>query len=238
MRNEPFLTEEKTFVHPTAVVDEGAVVGKYTKIWCFSHVTKGATIGENCSLGQNNYVERDAIVGNACRLGNSVSIFSHVEIEDFVFCAPFMVFTHISFPRAAVNRHAVFKKTLIKTGTTLGANSTVVPDITCGTGTFLAAGSTLTKSTKDWSMMVGTPARQVGWVSAVGEKIDLPLNGNGQWQCQHTGDIYVLDGETMNRIPGPIDILRYTPGAPLQRMTVTPEGYSKPSGEIAAMACR
>jgi UDP-2-acetamido-3-amino-2,3-dideoxy-glucuronate N-acetyltransferase len=93
-------------------------------------------------------------------------------------------------------------------------------------GTFLAAGSTLTKSTKDWSMMVGTPARQVGWVSAFGEKVDLPLNGEGQWKCQHTGDIYVLDGDTMKRTAGPIDILKYNPGAPLRRMTVNSEGRS------------
>jgi UDP-2-acetamido-3-amino-2,3-dideoxy-glucuronate N-acetyltransferase len=144
------------FVHPTAVVEEGAEVGKFTKIWFFSHVAPGAVIGENCSLGQNTYVERNAIVGNACRLGNSVSIYSHVELEDFVFCAPYMVFTHISFPRAAINRHAVFQKTLVKTGSTLGANSTVVPNVTCGVGTFLAAGATLTKNSRDWSMMVGS----------------------------------------------------------------------------------
>src|ERR1700737_3317299 len=161
--NEPRQDTAASFCIPSAVVEDGATVGKYTKVWYFSHVAPGAVIGENCSLGQNTYVERNAIVGNACRLGNSVSIFSHVELEDFVFCAPYMVFTHISFPRAAVNRHAVFKKTLVRTGTTLGANSTVVPDVTCGVGTFLAAGSTLTRNSKDWSMMLGTPARQVGW---------------------------------------------------------------------------
>ena len=191
------------FVHPTSVVEEGAKVGKFSKIWYFAHVAPGAVIGENCSLGQNTYVERNAIVGNACRLGNSVSIFSHVELEDFVFCAPYMVFTHISFPRAAVNRHAVFKKTLVKTGTTLGANSTVVPDITCGVGTFLAAGATLTKSSKDWSMMIGTPARQVGWVSAFGEKIDLPMSGQGEWRCKHTDDVYVLNGSELDEASRP-----------------------------------
>lgn len=218
--DKPFQVAEEAFLHSTSVVDSGAMVGKFTKIWHFSHVASGAVIGENCSLGQNTYVERNAIVGNACRLGNSVSIFSHVELEDFVFCAPYMVFTHISFPRAAINRHAVFKKTLIKTGTTLGANSTVVPDLTCGVGTFLGAGSTLTKSTKDWSMMVGTPARQVGWVSAFGEKIDLPLSGSGEWRCSHTGDDYVLKGEQMIRHPGPKDILSYRHGVQLQRMAV------------------
>lgn len=222
--NQPFQVDSAAFVHRTSVVDPGAVVGKFTKIWHFSQIATGAVIGENSNLGQNTYVERNAIVGNACRLGNSVSIFSHVELQDFVFCAPYMVFTHISFPRAAVNRHAVFKKTLVKTGTTLGANSTVVPDVTCGTGTFLAAGSTLTKSSKDWSLMIGAPARQVGWVSAFGEKIELPLTGEGYWNCRHTGDVYILTGETMGRRPGPKDILRYEPGERLDRMTVRGPG--------------
>jgi UDP-2-acetamido-3-amino-2,3-dideoxy-glucuronate N-acetyltransferase len=208
------------FVHPTAVVNEGAKIGSYTKIWYFSHVEANAVIGENSSFGQNTYVAHNAIVGNACRIGNSVSIFSHVELEDFVFCAPYMVFTHISFPRAAINRHAVFKKTLVKTGTTLGANSTVVPDVICGVGTFLAAGATLTKNSKDWSLMVGSPARQVGWVSAFGEKIDLPLSGEGEWRCEHTGDVYVLRGSEVSRHPGPVDILKYIPGARLERMKV------------------
>ncbi len=198
---------ERSF-HSTAVVEDGARIGKFTKIWYFSHVASGAIIGENCSLGQNTYVESNAIVGNACRLGNSVSVFSHVELEDFVFCEPHMVFPHIS----------VFRRTLVKTGTTLGANSTVVPDIICGTGTFLAAGSTLTKSSKDWSVMIGTPARQVGWVSAFGEKIDLPLAGDGEWRCSHTGDLYVLAGSDLTRQPGPNDILKYRPGVRLERM--------------------
>jgi UDP-2-acetamido-3-amino-2,3-dideoxy-glucuronate N-acetyltransferase len=208
------------FVHPTAVVEEGAKVGKHTKIWYFSHVAPGAVIGENCSLGQNTYVEWNAIVGNACRLGNSVSIYSHVELEDFVFCAPYMVFTHISFPRAAINRHAVFKKTLVKTGTTLGANSTVIPGVICGVGTFLAAGATLTNNSKDWSLMVGSPARHTGWVSAFGEKIDLPLSGEGEWRCEQTNDVYVLRGSQLNRNPGPADILKYVPGQRLERMKV------------------
>jgi UDP-2-acetamido-3-amino-2,3-dideoxy-glucuronate N-acetyltransferase len=225
MKEQPMLTRPEDdvsapFIHPTAVVEKGAKVGKFTKIWFFSHVAPGAVIGENCSLGQNTYVERNAVVGNACRLGNSVSIFSHVELEDFVFCAPYMVFTHISFPRAAVNRHAVFKKTLVKTGTTLGANSTVVPDITCGVGTFLAAGSTLTKSSKDWSLMVGSPARHVGWVSAFGEKIDLPLSGQGEWRCKHTGDVYILDRGELTRHPGSRDLLKYVYGERLQRIEV------------------
>lgn len=205
-------------IHPSATVDEGAKIGAHTAVWHYCHVESQAVVGENCNLGQNVYVGNNAIVGHGCRLGNSVAVFSHVELGDFVFCAPFMVFTHIAFPRACVNRRASFEKTIVKNGVSLGANSTVVPGITIGTGTFLAAGSTLTKSSKDWSLMVGTPARQVGWVSAFGEKIPLPLSGQGQWRCEHTGDVYALDGELLSRQAGPRDILHYTPGAKLERM--------------------
>lgn len=204
------------YIHPSAVVDPGAKIGRFSAIWHFSHVERTAVVGENNNLGQNTYVGNNAVIGNGCRLGNSVSIFSHVELADFVFCAPFMVFTHISFPRAAVNRRAIFEKTLVKTGVTLGANSTVLPGISVGSGTFLAAGSTLTTSSKDWSLMVGSPARQVGWVSAYGEKIDLAADG--EWSCRHTGDHYRLSGGVMSRQPGQSDILKYVPGRKLERV--------------------
>jgi UDP-2-acetamido-3-amino-2,3-dideoxy-glucuronate N-acetyltransferase len=205
-------------IHQTAVVDSGAKLGDFTNVWHFCHVEPGAVIGENCNLGQNVYVGNNAVVGNACRLGNSVSVFSHVELGDFVFCAPFMVFTHIAFPRAAVNRREIFEKTIVKSGATLGANSTVIPGITIGMGTFLAAGSTLTKSCKNWSLMIGTPARQIGWVSAYGDKIPLPLEGSGTWTCAKTGDVYALEGAELERTPGPVDILQYMPGKKLERM--------------------
>jgi len=205
-------------IHSSAVVDPGAKIGEFTTIWHFSHIDSGAVVGENCTLGQNTYVGHSAVVGNGCRLGYSVSIFSHVELQDFVFCAPFMVFTHISFPRAAVNRRGIFEKTLVKTGVTLGANSTVLPGITVGMGTFLAAGATLTKSSKEWSLMIGSPAHQIGWVSAFGERIDLPTTGQGEWRCGHTEDRYVLDGSVLVRHAGPHDILKYRHGEKLQRM--------------------
>ena len=208
-------------IHSTAVVDPGARVGDFTSVWHFCHIESRAVVRENCNLGQNVYVGNEAVVGNGCRLGNSVSIFSHVELSDFVFCAPFMVFTHISFPRAAVNRRATFDKTLVEVGVTLGANSTVVPGITVASGTFLAAGSTLTRDSKAWSLMIGSPARQVGWVSAFGEKIPLPLEGDGQWCCPHTGDEYRLDGTIMLRFPGTHDILKYVPGKKLERVQYT-----------------
>jgi len=204
-------------IHQTATIDQGSKIGAYTAIWHYTHVEAGAVIGENCNLGQNVYVGNNAVVGNGCRLGNSVAVFSHVELGDFVFCAPFMVFTHIAFPRACVNRRTSFEKTIVKHGVSLGANATVVPGITIGTGTFLAAGSTLTKDCKDWSLMLGNPARQVGWVSAYGEKIPLPLSGEGHWNCEHTEDVYVLKETTLVRRPGPRDILKYIPGAKLER---------------------
>lgn len=209
-------------VHPSATVDAGATIGDHTSIWHYCHIESTATVGENCNLGQNVYVGANAIVGNACRLGNSVGIFSHIELGDFVFCAPFMVFTHIAFPRAAVSRRKNFAKTYVGTGTTLGSNSTIVPNISIGMGTFLAAGSTLTRSTKNWAFMVGVPARHVGWVSAYGEKIPLPLDGCGRWICPHTGDCYTLVGTILTREPGPVDILQYTLGSKLERMMEHP----------------
>lgn len=209
------------YVHPSAVVDPGARIGAFSSVWHFSHLEPGAVVGENCNLGQNTYVGNRAVVGNGCRLGNSVSVFSHVELQDFVFCAPFMVFTHIAFPRAAVSRREIFARTLVKSGATLGANSTVVPGIDVGSGTFLAAGAIRTKSSKNWSLMIGAPARQVGWVSAFGDRIDLPLSGSGEWRCQHTGDLYVLKGSELSRQPGPEDMLRYVPGKKLERRRVS-----------------
>jgi len=204
-------------VHPTAFVDEGAIVGDFTSIWHFCHVEAGAAIGENANLGQNCYVGRTGIVGNGCRLGNSVSVWSHVELGDFVFCAPFMVFTHIALPRAAVSRREVFIKTRVGTGATLGAKCTVVPGVTVGDGAFVGAGAILTRDFPEWALVIGTPARQVGWVSAYGDKVPLPLSGEGEWVCSVTKDRYVLEGDRLRRIPGPGDILAYIPGRELQR---------------------
>jgi UDP-2-acetamido-3-amino-2,3-dideoxy-glucuronate N-acetyltransferase len=209
--------DDSVKVHASSYVNPGAKVGLFTAIWHFCHIEQGAVVGENCNLGQNVYVGNNAVVGNACRLGNSVSIFSHVELGDFVFCAPFMVFTHIAFPRACVNRRASFEKTIVRTGATLGANATVVPGVVVGMGTFLGAGAILTKSTRDWSLMIGSPARQIGWVSAYGDKIPLPLQGAGTWTCPYTGDVYHLDGETMRRVAAADDILKYVPGFLMKR---------------------
>ncbi len=206
------------YIHPSSVVDAGAVIGDFTKIWHFCHVEAQAVIGENNNLGQNCYVGNDAIIGNACRIGNSVSVFAHVILEDFVFCAPFMVFTHVFYPRAAVTRRQVFTKTLVRTGATIGANATIVPGVEVGRGAFVAAGAVLTTNCPDWALMIGCPARQVGWVSAFGDKIPLPLQGQGSWVCEQTGDVYRLDGNRIRRVPGETDILSYVRGQTLGRV--------------------
>ena len=203
-------------LHSSAIVTPGAKVGDFTSIWHFCRIRERAVIGENRNLGQNVYVGNEAVVGNSWRSGNSVSISSHVELGDLVFCAPFMVFTHISFPRAAVNHRAAFLKPIVQTGASLGENFMVVP-VTVGRGTFLAAGSTLTKGSKDWSLMLGSPARQSGWVSAYRERLSLPT-GSGEWMRKHSGDVYVLEDSILARQPGQNDILKYVFGEKQKRV--------------------
>lgn len=212
---------QNIFIHETACVDDGAEIGIHTSIWHYSHVERTARIGENCNLGQNTYVGNNAILGNACRLGNSVSVFSHVELEDFVFCAPFMVFTHIAYPRAAVTRRSIFDKTLVKTGATLGANCTIIPGVTIGEGAFIGAGAVVTKSCKAWALIIGVPGKQIGWVSAYGERIPLELDGMGEWVCPHTGDRYKLEGGNLLRTPGNHDILYYVHGVKHNRIVAS-----------------
>ena len=211
-------------IHPSSVVDEGAVIGDFTKIWHYCHIEPRAVVGENNNIGQNAYIGNDAVVGNGCRIGNSVSVFANVILEDFVFCAPFMVFTHVFYPRAAVTRRDIFTKTYVRTGATIGANATVVPGVDIGRGAFIAAGAVMTTDCADWALMVGTPARHVGWVSAYGDKIPLPLEGEGEWACEATGDVYRLDGNRLARMAGPVDILNYTPGKPLTRVAGVRDG--------------
>lgn len=221
----------KCQIHPSSVVDEGAIVGDFTKIWHFCHVESRAVVGENNNLGQNVYVGHDAVIGNGCRIGNSVSVFANIILEDFVFCAPFMVFTHIYYPRAGITRRDVFTKTYVRTGATIGANATVVPGVEIGRGAFIAAGAVVTSDCREWALMVGSPARHVGWVSAYGDKIPLPLEGEGEWCCEVTGDWYRLRDKTMRREPGDVDILTYIPGQPLQRLVGSRDGQ-KPVARV------
>ena len=179
-------------VHPTAIVDEGAQIGAGSRIWHWVHISAKAVIGEKCSFGQNVFVGNDVVIGNNVKIQNNVSVYDAVTLEDDVFCGPSMVFTNVYNPRSAVTRKDEYLRTLIKKGATLGANSTIVCGTTVGAYAFVGAGAVIKKDVPDYALMVGVPAKQIGWMSAYGEKIDLPLLGNANATCPHTNDIYKL----------------------------------------------
>ncbi|MCP4228397.1 MAG: Gfo/Idh/MocA family oxidoreductase, partial [Actinomycetia bacterium] len=173
-------------IHPSAVIDEGAAVGADTKIWHFSHVMSNTTIGSGCSLGQNVVAGPNVSIGNGCKIQNNVSVYDGVTIEDDVFCGPSMVFTNVTNPRAFVSRKEEFAPTLIKQGASIGANATIVCGSTVGEYAFVAAGAVVTKDVAPYALMVGVPARQIGWVSREGEVLDESLI------CPRTGEAYDL----------------------------------------------
>jgi UDP-2-acetamido-3-amino-2,3-dideoxy-glucuronate N-acetyltransferase len=183
-------------IHPTSVIDEGAQIGEGSYVWHFTHICGGAKIGEKCSLGQNVFVGNDVVIGNNVKIQNNVSVYDAVTIEDDVFCGPSMVFTNVYNPRARVVRKDEYRKTLIKRGATLGANSTIVCGITVGEYAFVGAGAVINKNVPDFALMVGLPAKQIGWMSRFGERLDLPLKGNAETTCIHTKEKYLLtDGQ-------------------------------------------
>ena len=179
-------------VHPSAIVDEGAHIGAGSRIWHFVHVCAGAHIGEHCSLGQNVFVGNRVRIGNHCKIQNNVSVYDNVTLEAGVFCGPSMVFTNVYNPRSLIERKSEYRDTLVKTGATLGANCTIVCGVTIGRFAFIGAGAVVNKDVPDYALMVGVPACQIGWMSEYGEQLDLPLSGNGQTVCPHTGAVYVL----------------------------------------------
>jgi predicted dehydrogenase/acetyltransferase-like isoleucine patch superfamily enzyme len=178
-------------VHSSAVVDEGATVGADTKIWHFSHVMANTTIGDGCSLGQNVVAGPNVSIGDSCKIQNNVSVYDGVTLEDDVFCGPSMVFTNVTNPRAFVSRKDEFAPTLVKRGASIGANATVVCGTTIGEYAFVAAGAVVTSDVAPYSLMVGVPARRIGWVSREGEVLDETL------VCPRTGEVYELVGETL-----------------------------------------
>jgi UDP-2-acetamido-3-amino-2,3-dideoxy-glucuronate N-acetyltransferase len=178
----------KLFIHETAVVDDGAQIGKGTRIWHFCHVMGTAQIGEKCVLGQNVFVGNKAVLGNNVKVQNNVSVYEGVICEDDVFLGPSMVFTNVVNPRSAVNRKEEFKKTLVKKGATIGANTTIVCGTTLGEYCFIGAGAVITKDVKPFALMVGIPARQKGWVSRSGATLGDDL------VCPETGEKYILAG--------------------------------------------
>jgi UDP-2-acetamido-3-amino-2,3-dideoxy-glucuronate N-acetyltransferase len=182
-------------VHASAIVDAGAQLGDDTKIWHFCHVCAGARIGARCSLGQNVYVGNDVVIGDNVKIQNNVSVYDAVTLEDDVFCGPSMVFTNVYNPRSAVTRKNEYRRTLVRRGATLGANCTLVCGVTVGRYAFVGAGAVVQKDVPDFALMVGVPARRIGWMSRFGERLDLPSVGAGEVRCPHSGDRYRLAGE-------------------------------------------
>jgi len=188
------------YSHPSAIIDEVAQIGEGSRIWHFVHVSAGAQIGAGCSLGQNVYVGNDVHIGNNVKIQNNVSVYDAVTLEDDVFCGPSMVFTNVYNPRSAVSRKQEYRRTLVRRGATLGANCTMVCGLVVGEYAFIGAGAVVNRDVPAFALMLGVPARQEGWVSRFGERLPLPLEGQGEAICPHTGDRYVLQGRTVRLV--------------------------------------
>lgn len=186
-------------VHPTAIVDEGAQIGENTRIWHWVHISGNAVIGHDCSFGQNVFVGNKVAIGNNVKVQNNVSVYDNVTLEDGVFCGPSMVFTNVYNPRSLIERKSEYRSTLVKRGVTLGANCTIVCGTTLGEFAFVGAGAVVNKDVLPYALMVGVPARQIGWMSEYGEQIPLPIEGDQEYTCPHTGSVYVLSGKFLSK---------------------------------------
>jgi len=192
------LETKEYFVHESSYVDEGAVIGKGTKIWHFSHVMANSVMGENCNLGQNVVISPDVVFGRNVKVQNNVSVYTGVICEDDVFLGPSMVFTNVMNPRSAVNRKSEYKRTLVKKGATIGANATIVCGIEIGEYAFIGAGTVVLRNVKPYAKLVGNPARQIGWMSEQGDK--LIFDENGLATCSSSGDKYQLKDGSVKKI--------------------------------------
>ncbi|MFT5296891.1 MAG: UDP-2-acetamido-3-amino-2,3-dideoxy-glucuronate N-acetyltransferase [Colwellia sp.] len=188
------------YKHASAIVDDGAVIGSDSRVWHFVHVCAEAQIGKGVSLGQNVFVGNKVTIGDKCKIQNNVSVYDNVHLEDEVFCGPSMVFTNVYNPRSGVERKDEYRNTLIKKGATLGANCTIVCGVTIGKYAFVGAGAVINKNVKPYALMVGVPAKQIGWMSKYGEQLGLPLVGNTSVVCEHTGATYQLIDSTLTII--------------------------------------
>ena len=180
------------FRHETAIVDAGVEIGPGSKIWHFAHILSGSKIGANCNLGQNVMVGPNVQIGNGCKIQNNVAVYEGVTLEDDVFCGPSMVFTNVLLPRAHVSRRSEFLPTLIKRGASIGANATIVCGHTVGAYAMIGAGAVVTRDVPDFALMVGAPARRIGWVSRSGERLKADL------VCPRTGENYRLENGTLS----------------------------------------
>lgn len=187
------------YQHESAIVDEGAQIGEGSRVWHFAHVCGGAKIGRGVSLGQNVFVGNKVTIGDHCKIQNNVSVYDNVHLEEGVFCGPSMVFTNVYNPRSLIERKDEYRDTLVKKGATLGANCTIVCGVTIGAYAFVGAGAVVNKDIKPYALMVGVPAKQIGWMSEFGEQLDLPLVGDGEAFCSHTGTKYILTDGNLSK---------------------------------------
>ena len=184
--------------HETAVIDQNCKIGEGTKIWHFSHIMSGATIGAKCNIGQNVVVSPKVILGDNVKIQNNVSIYTGVICEDDVFLGPSCVFTNVNNPRSEVNRRGEYEKTWVKKGATIGANATIVCGITLGEYAFIGAGAVVTKDVSPYALVVGNPSKQIGWMSAYGERLEF--NAEGIALCPVKGDRYKLENSLVHKI--------------------------------------
>lgn len=190
--------EKEYFSHESAIIDEGARIGKGTKIWHFCHVMGKSVLGMNCNLGQNVFVADDVVLGNNVKVQNNVSIYTGVTCEDDVFLGPSMVFTNIKNPRSAVVRKGEYDRTLVKKGASIGANATVICGNDIGRYAFIAAGSVITRDVPDYALMIGSPAVQAGWMSEYGHR--LKFDASGKAVCPESGEEYMLENDKVRKI--------------------------------------
>lgn len=186
------------FAHETAIVDEGCEIGSGVKIWHFSHVMSGAVIGTNCNIGQNVVISPSVTIGNNVKIQNNVSVYTGVVCEDDVFLGPSMVFTNVINPRSFVNRKHEFKTTIVRKGSSIGANATIVCGIEIGSYAMIGAGSVVTKDVKPYALVVGNPGKQIGWVSEYGHRLDFDTKGMAI--CPETHDVYELKGGEVRKV--------------------------------------
>ncbi len=188
------MANKEYFVHPSSVIDEPVTIGKGTKIWHFCHVMSGAKIGERCSFGQNVFIGSRVVIGNNVKVQNNVSIYDNVYLEDDVFCGPSMVFTNVVNPRSHIIRKHEYKDTFVKRGASIGANATIVCGITLGQFCFIGAGAVVVKDVPPYALMVGVPARLVGWMCHCGIRLSLPVSSPKKLQatCENCSSIYEL----------------------------------------------
>ena len=184
-------------VHETAIIDDGAQIGDGSRVWHWVHVCAGAKIGRGVSLGQNVFVGNRVVIGDNCKIQNNVSVYDNVTLEEGVFCGPSMVFTNVYNPRSLIERKDEYRNTLIKRGATLGANCTIVCGVTVGEFALIGAGAVVNKDVKPFALMVGVPAKQIGWMSQHGEQIPLPTMGKGSYTCPHSNKRYELHSDRL-----------------------------------------